>query len=439
MLDYKICKIPKRNGKFRTIYIPDKNYKNYLRILLTEEFFQKKFPDYVTAFVHDNNIVTNAQQHIGYNFTLSFDLEDFFDSVDTDFFLKFSDKHQQLITECFIDGRLRQGLPTSPFLANLAGLTMDESILRFIKKTFLTFKDKHTQRNYDVDKIVYTRYADDLTFSFNRYSTYNILKKEIPKIVRNCRFKLNEKKTHLQTAKFGFRRVCGINVGPDRIKVPKKTLKKLRACEYLNKNGELGHVVKGLEEFIKLKPPSIESKRNIKQAQKILNHFGYSSVGKKLRNHEPAIPDGDYGGFRITNDPVYFVGMSMFTTNWKSCMSLRSGRACKKGVWVWYNLSGCSIAYIPSTIIKSVAGVSRLAMKNRVLVFETDDGMRYYGRCYPNSSGFTPLLEKAGFRPTKEGHGKRVKGFIKNRKCLPWQDSTKAIYYNARQHIRFEL
>lgn len=439
-MDYKICKIPKRNGKFRTIYIPDKEYKAQLRYLLTEKFFQKKFPYYVTAFVHDNNIVTNAKQHIGYNFTLSFDLEDFFDSVTTEHFNHFSEKNRDLITDCFINDRLRQGLPTSPFLSNLAALSMDEVILRNIKRTFLKNNLKYYERTEDLDEIEYTRYADDLAFSFNNYSTYPVLKTMIPNIVNSCRFKINSRKTHLQTAKFGFRRICGINVGPDRVKVPKHIDKKLRACIHLNKKwDDMKHVVMGLREFIKLKKPDLENKKNIKQACRILHKFNMSATAKKLRVIEPAIPDGDYGGVTITNDPVYFVGMSLFTTDWRSCMSLRRGGNAKKGVWVWNNLQGCSIAYIPSSRIVTIAGISRKAMIRRVLVFETEDGGRYYGTCYPNSHMIADKLYDAGFKPVREGRGKRVKGRIVNRKCMPWQDSTKIIWINERKYIRFEL
>ncbi len=78
---YKIAKIPKGNGKYRTIYSADPETNSLLRSYLP--YLEDKlaaFDDTQAnyAFVKNKNCVLNALQHLGFNYTLSFDLEDFF-------------------------------------------------------------------------------------------------------------------------------------------------------------------------------------------------------------------------------------------------------------------------------------------------------------------------------------------------------------------------
>ena len=78
---YKIARIPKHNGKFRNIYIPKHEYKTELRGLIgeLEDILSSLDTCRVNyAFQRGRNCVLNALQHLGYNFTLSMDVEEFF-------------------------------------------------------------------------------------------------------------------------------------------------------------------------------------------------------------------------------------------------------------------------------------------------------------------------------------------------------------------------
>ena len=153
----------------------------------------------------------HAFEHIGYQYTLSLDLEDFFDSIRPSHVKKYMPYDQ--IDFCFIDKAPRQGLPTSPVISNLAFIECDKLILEQCRL---------------IDKnIVFTRYADDLVFSFNDISVAKSLEIQVELLVRQNGFKLNKSKTKLQSSKAGRRIITGVSVAetihPTRIGLQVKT------------------------------------------------------------------------------------------------------------------------------------------------------------------------------------------------------------------------
>ena len=118
-----------------------------------------------------------------------------------------------------MNGRAPQGFSTSPFLANLAAITMDTKIV---------------DRLAIYDSLVYTRYADDLVVSFDDYSKYREIKRSVIQEVVASGFVVNERKTRLQSADNGRRIITGIGVDDFGIYPTRKTLKKLRAAGHQN-------------------------------------------------------------------------------------------------------------------------------------------------------------------------------------------------------------
>lgn len=152
--NYRKISIPKSKSKFRLIYIPSPVLALELRKLLPElegilEGLDCSLVNY--GFTKGKNCALNAFQHIGKRYSLSFDLQDFFDTITISHVEKLIPR--QLIDKCFVDGGPRQGLPTSPIISSIAFTPCDEKILNLL-------------RSFEIDAI-YTRYADDLTFGFN--------------------------------------------------------------------------------------------------------------------------------------------------------------------------------------------------------------------------------------------------------------------------------
>ena len=116
-----------------------------------------------------------------------------------------------------------QGLPASPVIANLAAFKMDLDILALNKTGRLG------------TAFVYTRYCDDLTFSFDTEGVGKMLEIEIPKIVEKHRFVINPDKTHWQCSDAGRRIITGVSVGND-IRMTRKTRRRIRAARHQIRN-----------------------------------------------------------------------------------------------------------------------------------------------------------------------------------------------------------
>lgn len=112
------------------------------------------------------------------------------------------------------DGATRQGLSSSPAAANVAAIPLDKEIAVILP-----------------ENSVYTRYADDLTISSDSISDLMILRERIPVLVEKCGFKVNNKKTRIQSSQFGRRIITGIAVD-DKITATKKIRKNLRAAKH---------------------------------------------------------------------------------------------------------------------------------------------------------------------------------------------------------------
>ena len=310
-----LTKIPKKKkGEFRLIYVPNKEEKELLERLLPylHELCHKLCDhNVVHGFSLGKSPVTCAMRHIGYQFTLSHDLKNFFDEITVNHVkdiitelldniipppkitidnigrqVEYTRVSESVLSKLFIDGHCYQGLPTSPLVANLAAIKLDSDISNGLK-------------NID-DKIVYTRYADDLTISFNDYKSLQSIKDIISKAVIDSNFTLNNGKTRLQTSKYGYRNVTGISVGPDKIYLPRRFKRRMRALNHMvesqktNPNKQtkrdkyLAYKWKrqldGLREYSKLKYPHhspfhiVDVLKRLKEVIRVTNTVGKQRI-----------------------------------------------------------------------------------------------------------------------------------------------------------------
>ncbi|WP_081064410.1 reverse transcriptase family protein [Burkholderia stagnalis] len=158
---YNFLKLPKRGkrrkGEFRVVFAAKEERLRALhRSISMVVTNSAKFGNHVQGFMKKRSTRTNAEQHLGAKVLLHADIKGFFDSITTkhvrDAFI--SDGTDVSVAEllasaCTIDGLLRQGTRCSPTIANLVCHDMDQAFLRLA-------------RAHDC---VYTRYADDITFS----------------------------------------------------------------------------------------------------------------------------------------------------------------------------------------------------------------------------------------------------------------------------------
>ena len=114
------------------------------------------FGDHVQGFLKGRSTFKNARQHLAADVLLHADIKNFFDAITTQHvchaFVTEGVVHPVadfLARACTIDGLLRQGTRCSPAIANLVCFPLDQALLRLAKS----------------NDCVYTRYADDITFS----------------------------------------------------------------------------------------------------------------------------------------------------------------------------------------------------------------------------------------------------------------------------------
>lgn len=244
---YRRVAIPKKGGGARLIYIPSPPYKRRLQQLLPAlERLQGRVcnPEVVHGFVPGRSPVTNAAAHVGSRFTVSMDIKDWFDSVTP---AMLSGKVPPLILALvMIDGAPRQGLPTSPFVANIATADLDQAIIDAIKAS------GHIIR--------YTRYADDLTFSTDDPSSVEWVRQNVPPLIEGYGLTLNHRKTRVQDGRYVRRCVTGVSIREDGVLVaPRRVRRRLRALAHLSAkrtdNRRIRNQAHGLSEWCRMRMP----------------------------------------------------------------------------------------------------------------------------------------------------------------------------------------
>lgn len=188
---YKEYRIPKRNGGVRIINEPFPSLKE-IQKWISEEILNKSIDKYISptakAYILGRSIKDNAKFHKNKQVVLCLDIVDFFGNITYaqvySVFRKFgySKSISSLLSNiCLLNGNLPQGSPTSPMLSNLVFTYIDFRIFEYCKE----------------NKIMYTRYADDLSFSgvFKIGKLINF----VTKLLGKNNFIINDKKTRIIT------------------------------------------------------------------------------------------------------------------------------------------------------------------------------------------------------------------------------------------------
>ena len=193
---YDEYKIRKKTGGNRPIEAPDYMLKDiqrwiYLNILCKDTSIKDCVHGFIPKSMNKDKVrgvMTNAAPHAGHDWLINIDLKNFFHTVKLDkvkdYFSSLGYENEvvkTLTALCTYKSRLPQGAPTSPMLSNIIASTMDEMMLEYCNKR----------------GIVYTRYADDLTFSANSDVEVPPIK-DIYKIIYLNDFKVNRMKTKVR-------------------------------------------------------------------------------------------------------------------------------------------------------------------------------------------------------------------------------------------------
>ena len=248
--------VPKRDGTNRLISAPKPELKAAQRWISHEVTEHLPVHGAAHGFLAGRSIVTNAKVHAGARVVVKLDIRGFYPTVTyrrVKGLLRRAGLTEQVATmmallatespreEVTTHGKkyyvataprsLPQGAPTSPSITNALCLRLDCRLSGLARKLGAR----------------YTRYADDLTFSWHGEGKPEIgtLIHATAAIVRAEGFEVHAKKTRVMR-KGGRQQVTGlvVNAAPERpvARVPRATVRRLRAAI---KNRELGRAGKG--------------------------------------------------------------------------------------------------------------------------------------------------------------------------------------------------
>lgn len=236
---YVECSIKKRDGGTREICVPQDKLKSIQRKLLRilETVYNRKPAAH--GFVIDRNSYTNAKNHCKRSLVFNIDLKDFFTQIHFGRVMgmlkskpySLGDEAAMVIAQlvCY-KGKLPQGAPTSPIISNMICAPLDTQLTKLAKKY----------------KLVYSRYADDITFStykpkFPRevvdvIADNVIIGIELAEILNKNSFEVNPKKINLRTRNER-QEVTGLVVNKF-VNLKREYLRQIRAILYkCRKNG----------------------------------------------------------------------------------------------------------------------------------------------------------------------------------------------------------
>jgi RNA-directed DNA polymerase len=182
---------------------------------LQKNLLQKlQIPDYAFGAIKGKDNISNARKHQGKKFIFTTDLTNFFPSVNHrqvfEMFVAFdfSPTVSRYLTKLTTyKGKLPQGAPTSPIVANLVFVKTGKRLQEFATKNNLTF----------------TSFVDDLTFS----SPIDFKEKteDILSVIKADGFKISHKKTNYKSK---FPTVTGIVVKNNNLDLTNEFKDKLK-------------------------------------------------------------------------------------------------------------------------------------------------------------------------------------------------------------------
>jgi RNA-directed DNA polymerase len=218
---YRRIIISKPSGGERELHVPNRSVKAAQAWILRNILERLQPTPHATAFRKGMSLRSNAVPHANNRYFLTIDLRDFFTHIGVEKIrtlfkrIGYSDSVSYALAQICSNGSyLPQGGVTSPSISNLVAVSLDRRISGLCTK----------------EGLVYTRYADDMTYSANDPSVFRKVMPLIKSIVVSEGFNINSKKTRLA----GPHSQCSItslvkNSAEPTFSVGRRRLRKIRA------------------------------------------------------------------------------------------------------------------------------------------------------------------------------------------------------------------
>lgn len=263
-INYHSFSIRKRSGALRYISAPEQRLLKVQQQINQIILSQVELHPACTGFILGKSVRDNALAHLGNPYVLKVDLHDFFPSISRmdvrAEFLKLGYTYHeanQLSHLCCYKGKLPQGAATSPALSNIIVRDMDAKLSSLAEK----------------NQLMYTRYADDLTFSGNQID-FDKLVSEIENIAFYYGFYLNDSKTR-RLSHNKRKIVTGVSISKgDKMTIPRTKKREIRQAIYHIKT-------KGLENHL--------ASQNINDERYVKRLLGYLHFWNHIEKDNPFV------------------------------------------------------------------------------------------------------------------------------------------------------
>lgn len=286
---YKSYVIEKRNGNGeRVISQPAREVKALQRVLM-ERLQSLRIHDAAMAYRKGTSIRSNALRHAQNGPIRKYDFESFFPSIRGADWEHYCETHSVFSDPVDIGRsvnlffhrpkgssvlRLAIGAPPSPWLSNVLMYDFDDAITRAVAN----------------DRVTYTRYADDLTFSAPRTGHLTVVDAAVRRVIReniHPRLKLNEAKTTVVTTKF--RRVITglVLANGGEVSIGRDKKRRARSMVHHALKGEMGW--EKADKFLGY----IAHVRSVEPSfyQRLLAYYGKDFEAKIRERNRPPTPD----------------------------------------------------------------------------------------------------------------------------------------------------
>ncbi len=229
---YRPKKVPKKDGTFRTLFIPEGRLKEIQRSIKRAIFSNLNWPLPVQGGIKGRSVKSNAAYHVGKPLVIAMDVKDFFPSVTTrkvfSIFARLgaSAEVAGILTKLTTwNGQLPQGAPTSTDLANLALARVDMRIAGFCRQ----------------HGFAYSRYVDDTTVS--GAMKLRKFKNLLPRIIEEEGFLVKAEKTEIMPR--GTRQLVTKVVVNEGTNLPREKRQQLRLEAIKQDSAKLSPSLKG--------------------------------------------------------------------------------------------------------------------------------------------------------------------------------------------------
>ena len=264
---YKDYTIPKKDGKFRRICQPSPELKTLQYWVLNNIVLKLPISENAVAYKKGSSIKKNACLHVKSRHIFHSDITFFFESITISHLERILKEHLDVFKNleldfeesikiigkiCFRNKKLYIGAVSSPAISNAIMYSFDIALDKFCSS----------------QNLIYTRYADDIYISSNKYITKDVLN-YVNQELHNNYFEINLNKTKFFSLKYK-RMVTGLVLGTDQ-KVyvgteRKKQIKHMLYNKLVHKKGDSNQIL-GYLSFLQSIEPTYYSTLLIKYSR----------------------------------------------------------------------------------------------------------------------------------------------------------------------------